>query len=161
MRRMFSKNQLEELALKTIENADSLQVFESIDDKDGHARFIEGSITSEAEGLTITYGKWSLSGSHLMFVLAGTYAENTTLTDGDVLGVANNIPDWIKDKIYPIKDPVVESSLFEGMNSDWTTYNLTVLLNKMANMVIVKNGTITLSKAGAFRFAFDLLIDNE
>ena len=52
----------------------------NIVDADGHNRFIEGNIaTEEIEGVTWAYARWSLSGTHLMCVLAGTIEDETAL----------------------------------------------------------------------------------
>ena len=76
MRRMFSLKQLEEIANKQVQEQvssgelENVKVFENIVDKDGHKRFIEGDITFEnITGVSKVYGKWSLSGNHLMIVI--------------------------------------------------------------------------------------------
>ena len=79
MRRMYSKPQLLE-AVEQEAEVNGLKAFENIVDKDGHKRFIEGTPTNPTiEGVEITYAKWSLSGTHLMLVMAGNVASTTVL----------------------------------------------------------------------------------
>ena len=53
----------------------------TLTDSKGNPRFIEGEGTPmEMEGFTASYCKWSLSGTHLMIVLSGSFA-NATVSD--------------------------------------------------------------------------------
>ena len=77
MRRMYSEKQIREL-VKTTKGYDIVNLV----DKDGHERFIEGDIPDpEITGLTPIYYKWSLSGTHLMIVMAGTIENGTNLSN--------------------------------------------------------------------------------
>ena len=105
MRRMYSEEQVKKMIQNALSSGQmkDVKVFEDIVDKDGHARFIEGDIDLAAttpEGVTKVYGKWSLSGSHLMIVLAGVIADGTTI--GGAIWAKVNMPSWIINKIYPI-----------------------------------------------------------
>lgn len=75
------KRMVSEDSIKKLENLLEGVAFEDIVDKNGNPRFIEGTITPETiSGITFTYCKWSLSGTHLMIVLAGT-CKNVTLAN--------------------------------------------------------------------------------
>ena len=134
--------------------------FEDIEDALGHKRFIEGDITIETiEGITQTYGKWSLSGSHLMIVVAGTIEDGTVLTGGSLADI--NIPDWIFDKLVPIVSNFVVVENKTLIASDYTTQQLLLTLQKSSTKLSLRYGSLTIVKAKSFRFNFDLLIDNE
>ena len=97
-KRMWTDREIRSMAVDSVEKKNNLKVFENIVDKDGHKRFIEGDITpAETTGITFTYAKWSLSGSHLQIVLAMTIAAGTYSTF--YLGDITNLPKWIFDKI--------------------------------------------------------------
>ena len=74
--------------------------FENIVDKDGHKRFIEGDITYNTlpEGMSLTFGKWSLSGTHLLIVVCMSAEDTAVITNGGY--VYFNMPQWIEDKIF-------------------------------------------------------------
>ena len=139
-------------------------IFEEIVDKDGHARFIEGDVNiEEITGVTKTYGKWSLSGSHLMFVLAGNVANGTVLPSSVVSwAIITDIPKWIRDKIYPIFSTNVDFKSSIAWDSNWQQQTLLFILQKSGNNIVISqyNG-LTLGSDKSFRIQFDLIIDNE
>ena len=162
MRRMYSKPQLLE-AVEQEAEVNGLKAFENIVDKDGHKRFIEGDITLETtEGITQTYGKWSLSGSHLMIVVAGTIA-NGTSTSAFKMAWINNIPQWILDKIVTTFSNVVEYKLYNIYNNDFTSQQVSTYLglDNDSGKLFIQCGSINATAQRIFRFAYDLLIDNE
>ena len=156
MRRMYSLEQLKEV-VKNTKGYD----FANLVDKDGHDRFIEGDITMEAiEGITQSYGKWSLSGSHLLIVLAGTIANATSLT-GDTWALVN-LPEWIKDKLVPLFNNRVEFKQTSLFADDQTTQSCSYGLIKDADAITIRYlSNTTLTATRMFRFQFDLLIDND
>ena len=163
---MFSIKQLEELAKQTIENADSLQVFESIDDKDGHARFVEGNGTTiTATGVEYNYVKWSLSGSHLMFVLDFTLASGNALsTDG--MGASYTLPQWIYNKLFPAIEPYLDAKQFDtsynGYAISGTRMAFYIYKHSTESRVEIKNIAFDASaNDNHCRVVFDFLIDNE
>lgn len=162
MRRMYSKPQLLE-AVEQEAKTNGIKVFEDIKDKDGHPRFIEGDIELNASlpsGVTKTYGKWSLSGSHLMIVVAGNFANTTAVPYGSFCEI--NLPKWVKDKIIPTYQNCVFFTTQQAFASDGTTQNFIVRLVKDSNnTVYISNSAETLTKDRSFRWSFDLLIDNE
>ena len=160
---MYSKPQLLE-AVEQEAEVNGLKAFENIVDKDGHKRFIEGDITLETiTGVTKTYGKWALSGSHLLVVLGIDIANATTLAAS--AKICNlNFPQWIKDKIFALwGNSYVESLNFIMWGDDWTTQTLRVNFVKLTEDTIYLSnaGNVTLTADRHCRIAFDLLIDNE
>ena len=138
-----------------------VKCFENIVDKDGHKRFIGGDITTETtEGFTFNYGKWSLCGTHLIIVLAGSVANNTTFT-AKVVGVLQNVPQWIRNKIYPLFSSIVARDEVVLFNEDYSTQTAYCYLTKTTNDLQLYLGSITATKDRIFRIEFDLLIDNE
>lgn len=183
MKRMWSKNEI----IKLIEHGNLSPNFNAIDvkygsifrsdlavegklaklenivDGQGNKRFIEGDIVlSTTTGLTQTYGKWSLSGTHLMIVIAGRFENGTAYAGGD-MNEDMNIPEWILDKIIPVfSDRVIqETATFYA--DDFTNQTTSVSLKKDAvtGKLYIRCGSVTFTARRNFRFAFDLLIDNE
>ena len=174
MRRMFSEKQIKGLAVNAINEATEAGEAVNIDianlvDKDGNNRFIEDEIsTDEVTGVTFTYAKWSLSGTHLMAVIAGKIDANTTLS-ALRLGVLLNVPDWIKAKIYPAGE---NELIIYAKEADMWYDGITPVANKKyiaLQQVSASDTRLAISTWGSwsatadvyFRCAFDLLIDNE
>ena len=140
-----------------------LNSFEEIYDKDGHKRFIEGEITTyELEGLNIEYAKWSLSGSHLSIVIAGTMGNGIVIPNSINLGILEDLPEWIFNKIAVVWG----GSYIEGKNitaraDDWSTQTINTVLRKTTYVAVFIPQGNTLTADRAFRLSFDLLIDNE
>lgn len=138
-------------------------LFETITDSHGNPRFVEGDITMNTiTGVTQTYGKWSLSGTHLMIVIAGNIANNTTvIRDTNIANIS--FPRFIKDKIktYPSTSIVDRKNIpFYASNS--TSQLALIMLRKtptIINIQAYENFTITADRS--FRIQFDLLIDAE
>ena len=169
MRKMYSLNQLKEIANKQVQeqvssgNLTNLKVFEEIVDKDGHKRFIEENGTPlELEGFESVYCKWSLSGTHIMFVLAGNVASTTTIPSSAKLATFNP-PQWIMDKIYPIfATKRIEVKGVNAWSSGWTSQTITAVLTKESNSINFETiSSLTLTDDRSFRLQYDLVIDNE
>lgn len=134
-------------------------IFEKIKDADGHARFIEGDIEIEdIEGVTQVYGKWALSGTHLLIVVAGQIANETVMEYGKFADI--NLPQWILDKIYPVYATALERKAFDIYASNGASQEVTTYLIKSTNKLEIET-QFTATADRNFRFAFDLLIDNE
>lgn len=132
---------------------------EKIKDLAGNLRFIEGDgNTSTISGVSFTYCKWSLSGTHLMFVLAGNIADATAISGQQLASF--NLPQWILDKIYPTYNVVVENKTLNMYNEDLSSQSVAVFLQKTTNINIYTS-SITTTKERNFRIQFDLLIDAE
>ena len=137
----------------------------SIVDSDGHKRFVTGDISAQTiSGVTFTYAKWSLSGTHLMFVLAG----NTSITISASTLLANiTLPGYIYNKIYQLKPQasnlvsLSEMQVRESVGSTATVSKCE--LYKVDSDSILKifnfDPINTSATASGFRLQFDLLID--
>ena len=161
MRRMYSRPQLLE-AVEQESKINGIKVFEDIKDKDGHPRFIEGdiTITETTEGITQKYGKWSLSGSHLLIVVALDVANTTALSFGNLVSDIG-LPTWIVDKIVAIQGEYVLINSTTFYNASNQTQNLQTHLRKSSGKILISHGSLTLSDDRSGRIQFDLLIDNE
>ena len=153
MKRMWSRKELKEMVELIKKNVNTLV------DSDGHDRFIEGDIEfEEIAGITQTYGKWSLSGTHLMIVVAGSIANGTEISAGKLCSI--NLPQWVLDKIYEIYNTYVEVKNLEQIyGSGLISQTLGFYLRKTTELFI-DTGSVTASDDRNFRVQFDLLIDN-
>lgn len=156
MRRMFSEKQIKEF----IENQP--KDITTLVDADGHERFIEGDITpKEITGMDMVYGKWSLSGSHLLIATVCSFAVGS-YASGVIASF--NLPAWIKNKIFTLWDTVVDYVSFTGRDSGGSSATIGVALSKgndntMDLSLLARQIVSTNDKT--FRIVFDLLIDNE
>ena len=158
MRRMFSEKQIESLIQSTQKDVSTLV------DSEGHERFIEGDIEFTNTGTcSKTYGKWSLSGSHLLVVLVIEGETDETIANGEI-AVLSNLPEWIKDKIIVLYGNIIAPQTSYFYASDGTTQQINTLFNKRGNGQIdisTSSPTTTFTKDRLCRIVFDLLIDNE
>lgn len=153
MKQMWSKEEIEKLP----------KDINTLVDNAGNPRFIEGNGTpATIEGFTSTYCKWSLSGTHLMLVLAGSIANGTAITNGTNIATFN-IPDFIFDKIYPVFASVIEVKSTPVYASDWSTQQLQIkeIKSTLNRVIYFETGSVTLTANRSFRMQFDLLIDRE
>ena len=138
-----------------------LNAIEALVDDSGNHRFIEGNGTpATIEGFEATYCKWSLSGTHLMLVLAGNFENAVSVTQGAVLATFA-IPEFVLNKISTVIGSNIEYKQVSAYSADYDTQSMVFLLRKFATLVITCNSNITFTKARTFRIQFDLLIDNE
>lgn len=135
---------------------------DDIVDSQGNKRFVEGNGTpTTASGVTTTYCKWSLSGTHLMCVLSATLSANTML--GAQTLATFVVPDYIGRKIFPVwgnhievKEPYIKTSDGAGATmSVWIDYANNNITFKLFTNVSAA------SSERYFRIQFDLLIDSE
>lgn len=135
---------------------------DDIVDSHGNKRFVEGNLTFEtAEGITYTYGKWSLSGTHLMLVLAISIDKGVKYANGDELASVN-LPSWITNKIYPTALGIIEYKTNLAIGQDYTNQDFSTYLWKTGSLIkISKSGPLTLTAKRNVRIQFDLLIDAE
>ena len=141
------------------------KLFENIVDADGHNRFVEGNgnFTALSGEFEITYNKWSLSGTHLMLVLAGTVKAGTSI------GRANNqtsfyaLPAYILSKIKPlVGNNYIEYKAFTAYVNESNVMTGKTLLGKSSNGVYIRftgGGNVDVDRT--FRIQYDLLIDDE
>lgn len=136
-------------------------LFETITDRHGNPRFVEDDITMNTiTGVTQTYGKWSLSGTHLMIVVCADVANGTTIPLTTYLCTIN-LPSYIKDKINPVYSEYVERKEVPLYSEDHSTQTINVGLRKETNAIRIRTtlSSITLTAKRSFRIQFDLLID--
>lgn len=133
---------------------------EDIVDKDGHKRFVEGDIVgNEISGITWEYGKWSLSGSHMLIVLSGSLTNEVTINYQSF--AEWEIPDWIYQKIKIITSNIIEFKSVLAYAENQSSQSMNVLFRKLAlnKLSVYLNNSITLTANRNFRIEFDLLID--
>lgn len=140
-------------------------LFETITDSHGNPRFVEGNLAlSTISGVTFSYGKWSLSGTHLMIVLAGKIASGTYL--GGYLNIATaNVPDYILNKvqrIIPTRNDVIRQYFDIYSLGARVLVQKLFFLDKQSNGLNIGSSSVdpvTASEDGYFRLQFDLVID--
>lgn len=157
-----TENLLDVATKDDIESGDVDLPLESIKDADGHLRFIEGDINLNDGITSITkkYGKWSLSGSHLLIVFAFSIAEDGVLSAGYIADV--NIPQWVLDKIYPLFGNNIDYKSFYAFASGGdNSQSVGVYLDKDTDKLQLYNTGLVANTDRSCRIAFDLLIDNE
>ena len=164
MRRMFSEKQIREFAdaqAKAVKKDISTLV-----DKDGHNRFIEGTNTLGqvlTDRATIDYNKWSLSGSHLLIVVAGYLKPESEAYSGDEITISPNLPQWVLDKISGGNYGIIEYKNYSALQTSFGQLDVNGYWAKDTGLRFHSTGidaNNTLDGA-TFRIAFDLLIDNE
>jgi hypothetical protein len=106
------------------------------------------------------YNKWSLSGTHLMLVLAGTIEEGTTIAQSAF--VTYYVPQYILNKIYPISHNIISLQTIKAIAiDDYSTQEIKSAFNKSSNNLSIVFDPITLTKRRSFRIQYDLLIDSD
>ena len=136
-------------------------LLENIVDSAGNKRFVEGDITGETvTGITWTYGKWSLSGSHLMIVLCGDIADTTVIANRTDLAHIT-LPEWIMNKLIPITGTALNRTFTNLYASDLTTQSLTVVCSKETDYIKLYSSSLTITADRSARIQFDFLIDND
>lgn len=152
MKQMWSKEEIETQKKK----------ISTLVDSKGNPRFVEGDgVPLEQTGFTSTYCKWSLSGTHLMCVLAGTVADTTVLANNANLATFD-VPSYIWDKIYPVWLTNIEAKSVDMYAQDWTKQTAFIKFTKGVSKLTITTGTaLTLTAERSFRVQFDLLIDTE
>lgn len=138
---------------------------ERIIDLNDNFRFVEGSGTNQQiSGVTFTYSKFSLSGTHLMIVLAGQISNGSSLTNGQRL-VLYELPQWVYNKIVPLfAQNNVDRKQVTFFADDFSVQNASFILEKIPNttrIAITHIGSFTVTANRQFRIQFDLLIDAE
>lgn len=149
-----------------VTSAKQTYLMEDIVDANGNKRFVEGDITMETiDGVTSTYSKWSLSGSHLMIVLGFTYNQDI-VSDADLAKL--NLPSWIADKIYTLGEGTGVVTLTKEYvrrpqgTTPYAEYQIALL--KLAADDIRVRTTEAQDAESSYclaRLQIDLLIDNE
>ena len=160
-RRMYSENQLNNKAVSAVQsglnNGSVWTYLKNEHDEAGNQRFIEGDITlNDGINLTLDYGKWSLCGTHLMIVLAGSMADEAVHSSSTIATI--NLPAWIKNKIRVLHS----TSVVDGQTVYFyggTTQNSISYLEKYSNNITIYLNSITANADKTWRIQYDLLID--
>ena len=155
MKRMWSRNEVKEIVKGT-----QGYNYANLVDKDGHQRFIEGDINlkDSVSQITKLYGKWSLSGTHLLIVLAFSVTNGTAVSSQTIAYV--NIPEWVLNKLVPLFGNNVDLKTFSAFGSDSTIQNVNGYID-IDNGLRIYLASFTASADRSCRIAFDLLIDND
>lgn len=145
-----------------------LPVFENIVDAQGHKRFVEGDVLPAGDlptGITKLYGKWSLSGSHLIVVISYSIANETQLTAYTDFGKLVGIPEWVYDKIIPLfAGNIVVQQVVNAYDNVAGVQQINMRLYKTLEthtLDLTNVSTFTLTANRTFRWQIDLLIDND
>ena len=155
MRHMWTKNQVESLIKSTKKDISSLV------DSSGNNRFIEGDLTPVTmTGVTYSFKKWSLSGTHLMIVACGTIASgNKFVGGGDLFKV--EVPSWILSKIQPTMNALISYASFSAIDNTYSSTQVSIYFDKKTNHILcgVSSESSEFTADANFRIEFDLLID--
>lgn len=138
------------------------KLFETIEDTNENKRFVKGDVVlseNAPAGIVKTYGKWSLSGSHLMIVLGCELPDGLVLKNGIVFAYAE-LPRWVFVNLTPLFSIAIDSKTFQLRGNDWSSQDVTVFLNKTEGNRIAFNigNNVTVSGVKKCRFAFDFII---
>ena len=158
-------------AQDNVDGTELTTLMSNIVDSHGNKRFVEGDINLSPDfsnlGITKLYGKWSLSGTHLMIVIAINIPANiTTPKNGTICEI--QFPNYIKDKLIGLWGNILDVKNF--MVRDATAWYLNIKTLTDVQSVIFSNGrfiiltsgaTITTEAQSVCRIQFDLLIDSE
>ena len=150
-----------------------IPLLETIVDKDGHSRFIEGTGATPVLQLAggsgstydVTYAKWSLSGTHFMAVLAFIVhpVGNTKFTD--VQWRLDDIPEWVREKIVPTAAVVVDrkpAALYDSNGNILQEINIGLMKDPDKSVRLTNLAqSIETNVDNMLRIQFDLLIDDE
>ncbi len=139
-------------------------IFEHIVDSHGHKRFDGGNIImSERTGVTYSFNKWSLSGTHLLIVVQLSVTNGTLFSTGYFGEI--RLPEWILDKIQVVfgTNRVIRTSqVFYADDESQQTATIRLLKDEENACLRIACGTdLTLTADRNTRIAFDLLIDDE
>ena len=136
---------------------------EGVLDKDGHNRFIEGNLIPETvSGVSPSYYKWSLSGTHLMIVFV--FEADTNIASETTLATIN-VPTWILNKIQAIASGTTVVTYKEVIGRTFGTAenyqkDLFVLIKDDGQLQIISSAITVPGTSTVYRIQFDLLIDN-
>jgi hypothetical protein len=131
-------------------------------DGHGNPRFIEGNGTPiSLAGVTISYCRWSLSGTHLMLCVAGTVTNGTSIATNSNLAQFT-LPVFVHSKTASIFNNLVDRKFLNFYGSDYTSQQVAINLTKQTTTISIQTGgSFTASKNRSFRFQFDVMIDSE
>ena len=129
---------------------------EDIVDSAGNRRFVEGDGAVIDNKITNAYCKWSLSGTHLMLVCAGT---RPTGAYSDTVATFS-LPQWIFDKIFALSTTgEIEQKTIRYYTVGDQITKILILKKEDGVMKIIYYDSGNFTKEFKFRAQFDLLID--
>ena len=153
-----------EYLLKYLENQKENGVnITQLVDANGNPRFIEGvGVPAEITGFTPTYYKWSLSGTHLMFVLAGNFVNGARVENRTNI-VNFTLPEFILNKITPTASNVIEIKSIDVYADDMTyqSFRFKLIKSSETQSMYFETGSFSANNNRGFRIQFDLLIDSD
>ena len=161
MKHMWSEEEIQSLIEE--QGGSGGPTLDDIVDKKGNKRFIEGNGTPiTRSGLTNTYCKWSLSGTHLMCVIAGNLADGTSFEREDTLA-SFTVPSYIASKIFSVYKNNIEFRNVSFYGNDGTVQNGAFNIGCENNVIYFKFASMYTASGQErhFRIQFDLLIDSD
>ena len=161
MKHMWSEEEIQSLIEE--QGGSGGSTLADIVDSKGNKRFIEGEGTPVSlSGITPTYYKWSLSGTHLMIVYSGEISSGTIIPAGQKL-IDFTLPEWILNKILPLTDKgTLDFKNIEMFTNDESRLSkVEKLIKTNTGLKIENQSSGTINSNYNFRFQFDLLIDSD
>lgn len=144
---------------------------DDIEDSAGNKRFVEGDILKTeniTSNINLVYGKWSLSGTHLMIVAAASCPDSGYVYTSDELFYLDGLPSWIFDKIIPlltynhVNYIDRKATTFFNQSAETVTRTAYYIKDTVNNKIVIKIGNdLQLTSSYNVRFTLDLLIDAE
>ena len=175
MKRMLTTeeiNQIKQNASDIDDIKSKYNLIENIKDADGNLRFVEGDVpiysTFQALGFSHVYGRWSLSGTHLMivFVFKNNSGNDIAVNEWSKF-FEITLPEYISNKIFPMESNVVTTTSLKGVNAADAPTPIdrgNAYLEKHTNQYecFLRNGTsdTTIKDGDTIRIQMDLIIDN-
>lgn len=137
---------------------------EDIVDSQERKRFIEGDIVGRNPGevgvMSFPYGKWSLSGTHLMLVLCVYLHSTATIPANARLCEYINLPDWVKAKLTALYASNLDYKSFFLFGSSNSYIKIRCIKQAETDIYFTVGEDFTPTVANSqFRIQFDFLID--
>lgn len=134
----------------------------NIVDSQGNKRFVEGNIEKSGANTQIEkiYGKWSLSGTHLLLVFCFNHLANETLGNGAWMAYAQLLPSYILNKIKPISGDIVGIFPYYRGTSNTSSY-ISLVKNNTGLVLVYYGNSYTPTEDEISRVQIDLLIDSD
>ena len=158
-------------AQDNVDGTELTTLMDNIVDSHGNKRFVEGNISLSLaldNSYNLVYGKWSLSGTHLMIVLAVKCTTNNSILAGAWFNETTFMPNYIYNKIYSSSVIVGGTRNLVSINQPLAIRNSAIingpkffLQKSNGGLQIVSFDDFTFSTDDYLRIQFDLLIDSE
>lgn len=137
--------------------------FENIVDSQGKKRFVDGNINKTPQNTSIEqiYGKWSLSGTHLLLVFCFNHLANKTLSNRAWIATAGYMPNYIMDKILPISGNIVGIFPYHRGATNTSSYVALLKPDNVSLVLAYYGDSYTPTADEISRVQIDLLIDSD